>query len=342
MDKLTITCAIDILNRLPTKSIHNIASVLIMNNHNARGWERAVNTCRLFRKNYMHMVLASDSVMISLWKEIFPEYPQLYLSYEKNFAAYVMIIKPEIVIQKAIDTLELDAPFINAMREFRTPTMSYGMLEAFLQCMLIHHVDIPKLLDVLIYLHDWPKCFSNDNNSISSDDFWKLATNHLENLLEYWRTTSIDIYTLYVVSTRNFLGKYVDNIDWTKHRLYQCLNEEFFTEHPEICIRVKWTNVLTNVQLGEKILGEIMESANAGEKYYGQNLNVAYIASNQQLSEEFIETWIVDKKYDQDHIWSNIFRYQTLSDDFKEKYKYKRPITSTTALRSMLTNMSSF
>jgi hypothetical protein len=347
MNKLPITSTLAILHRMPKAAVHKIAMVFLMYKPKARGWYRALNSCILFRKNYYNNDLKHPRVTLGLWKEAYPLYPRLHELYDKNFTAYLYIIKPEIIIQRALDMFELDvsvsAFLIGDMREFRTPHMNHSMFDAFLHSMLIHSVDIPKLLDALIVLHDWPNCFKSENCSIDADGFWKLVNEYLEKVLEHWRRADNAVYLVFVISVRDFLGKYINHIDWTKHtRLYQCLNEEFLHTHPEVMPRLKWTSMLTNVQLGPNILAEIMETANNGQKFHGQNPNVAYIFSGQHVSEEFIEQWVVDKQYDQDQIWSNIFRYQTLSDDFKEKYKYKQPVRSTSALRSILSTMSGF
>jgi len=336
MNRLPITSTLLILNRLPKESVHNIASFLIKYNPNARGWVRGVNTCALFKKHYMLGGLTHKYVEVNLWKEVFPFYPRLHESYEKNYAAFVIIINPEMYVQKALDIIEYkyigEESFMTTLRKFQTPIVSYSTLDSILFTFLMEDINIAKLLDIMCTLHNWPQCFIGDNHSIDSDDFWNIVGEKLEMLL-------ID----HVLSSRNFLEKHIDDIDWYKYkRLYKCLNEEFLNNHPELYNRVQWSSFIQMVPLGEQLLGQIMDCSNKRERFHGQNINVSYIFSGQQVSETFIEEWVVGKQYDQDHVWANIFRHQTLSDEFREKYKDRLQKDSTTELRKLLNDTCKF
>jgi hypothetical protein len=342
MNRLTITSTLLILNRLPKESVHNIASFLIKYNPGARGWVRGVNTCALFKKHYMLGGLTHKHVEVNLWKEVFPLYPRLHESYEKNYAAFIIIINPEMYVQKALDLHEKyydTQSTMTAMRDLQTPTMSYSLLDSLLFVGIHYNLDLPKLLDILYTLHNWPQCFSSDNNSISSEHFWKLVGEYLE---KYLNNAINNQYKCAQVSARNFIGKHIDDIDLYKYKhVYQCFTEEFIVNN-NLFNRVQWSSITTLVPLGEYLLGQIMDCSNKRERFHGQNVNVAYIFSDQQVSEAFIEEWIVGKQYDQDHVWANIFNHQVLSDEFKEKYKDRLPKDSTTELRKLLNDTCKF
>jgi len=342
MERLNVTSTILVLNRLPKKSVHIFASVLIKYNINARGWVRAINICSLFKKHYMLGGLTHKYVEINIWKKVFPFYPRLHESYEKNYEAFVISINPEMYVQKALDLHEINYEthyIVTTMREFKRPIMCYASFVSLLFVGIRYNLDLPKLLDILCTLHNWPQCFDLDNNSISSDHFWNIVGEYLEKHLDNpINNQSNDT----IVSTRNFVGKHIDDIDLYKYKhIYKCFTEEFIVKN-NLFKRVQWSRITTLVPLGENLLGQIVDCSNQRKQFHGQNVNISYIFSTQNVSEEFIEKWIVGKQYDQDHVWNNIFNNQVLSDEFKEKYKDRLPKDSTNKLRQLLKNTSKF
>lgn len=332
MNKLSIVPVLSILNRCNLDVYNKIAITAEITK--ASGWMRAVNNCTLFRKKYMGLQFMIDNdTELRLWKKIFPNYPRLHLSYELNLRAFITIIHPEMYIQQTLERIRIDQKpdedyeidnILSRMTAFETPYIRYGDLQLFFQRLRDINADLPRFLECVIDLHGWPGCF----NDFAEGNFWQLVSSHLHNYepedLQY---------------IQKFLSKHMHNFNWRKNseHLYKFIDGDFIANNKKFWSIIDWNCVLTTVQLDESILEDMMKAAENNKSFYGQNSNVAYITSGQILTEAFIERWFVNKRYDQDHIWANIFRKQLhISANFKAKYDNKQPKPVTWNMRRIV------
>jgi hypothetical protein len=338
MDKLPVTITLAILNKMSVPDMHRIATILIkyVQPPKARGWHRAINTDKLFHKAFMR--IPNRNVEIPLWITVFHEYPKLSGSYAENFRRYITRIEPELAIQDWLDNIAHRDPSgvtrraIEEMREFRTPIIGYSTMRDFVSQMITPTITIHNL----IQLHNWPDAL-HKNGGLDPVNFWDIVC---ESLVAHIHV-SRDVYQEKSL-IRPFIIKYREHINWKKvdyRDLYGCLREQFFDDYPEMCAKLNWVLVLTYIPLSEERLAVMMELANAKQQYHGQNVNVAYIFSHQYVSEAFIEKHVVNKLYDQEYIWANIFRKQRLTSAFCEKYADCRAKPQSYALRELMGKM---
>lgn len=335
MNRLPVTVTLAIFSKMPVSEIHRISATFIKYIP-ARGWHRALNNDRLFYRCFMR--IPNMNVELPLWKKVFPEYPTLCGSYAENFRRYITIIEPELAIQDTLDHfagMEQDHNvhlLILDMREFKTPKVTYSCLQ-----MLLLQIGDPVLfLNNVIQLHNWPDALADDGRGITEHHFWELVCEKIQTMLEHWKHNMIG-YNEHIIDVKAFITRYKTHIDWNRNRfLYKCIDEQFLEENQDICSRVNWTTIITSIPLSEGRLAAIMVLANAQQRYYDQNVNVAFIASHQEISEAFIEEYFVGQPYDLDHVWNNLFKKQRLTSAFCEKYSDRKPKPRSYALRQLL------
>ncbi len=334
MNNLPVSVTYIILRRLNLAKFHELASVIKY--AKARGWNRSIDNCMLFRVMYMRDY--SDPIEQSVWKKVFPHYPRLHLSYEKNYESYNQIIL-ELVIQDSISQLNTEEDYhmrnvVSDIRAFIIPDMNYSMMYQ-----LLHNIVDPIwFIDAVVQLYNWPACF--DSKKIGARSFWSLASDLTEKycmFLKYGRDDAA------MLEARRFILKYHQNLIFDNNAIhwYKCLTQDILFGTPTLYNIVQWARVTMVVPLCESVLAAILDCFVTRKPYHGQYPNVSFIALNQRMSEAFIERWFADGICNQDHLWANIFKNKTLnlSQGFREKYGDRGGVSATSALRDMIHKM---
>ena len=335
MDKLPVSVTYLILRHLSKSQYHSL-SLFATKQRAWRGWHRAIDNCTLFR--VIHTRDHTDVTERRVWKRVFPDFPRLHLSYVKNYKELPRF-NMELLIQDAVGGFmqnDVDAEdyhmikAVSAMQEFQTPHLTPNILH-----FMLRSIDEPTLvLDALIQLYDWPR----NLNMIMSSTFWAEVGELIERqsgYLKYGQESPL------MTDVRNFVLKYYEHIRFDKNAIhwYKCLTETILVQNPSLSHKVNWTKVIITIPLSEDILDEIMGcfDKKTREPFRGQYPNIAYIASNQIISEAFIERWFVNMP-DIDHIWINIFKNRNLqlTQEFREKYGGRGGKSLTSALRELL------
>jgi len=208
---------------------------------------------------------------------------------------------------------------VNKLRQIQTPPVTLTDFEMFIHWMSDRTpqiVDLPTFLDNMCELHGWPGCFEATSSGFDEAHgiYWKVIADELAR-------------GNYIRTAPTFLAKYKKYITWSNSpKLYKYITEQWLLENEDIWPLINWTAIFTSVQLSERFLTPIMEQLIINNaQWNSQTPNIAFVASHQTLSEEFIERWYADTVYDKDHIWANIYRKQTLSDEFRAKHTHRKP-----------------
>lgn len=220
-------------------------------------------------------------------------------------------------------------PIYRAMREFKNPKLKYSEVEEFLQTATQLDMDLPRLIDDLIMIRNWP-----ENTDIDKVNFWRIIFEKLSNYKQ--RAFNAErIRNLY-----DFIEKYSGQVDWQKDDVYKLINYEFLETHQDMWSFMNWQKIIQHIKLPEAILDSMMERSTSKQQFFRKNLNIAHLPTFQTLTEEFIEKWFVNTTWDQDHIWANIFRSQRhLSAEFRRKYSHKQGKGLTSYIHNTIADM---
>lgn len=333
MNGLPVHCTLSILRRFHKNVYTKIAKILTLYNIGL-GWKKAINNSQLFILIYQYSdndVASNKSVELQVWKRSFPEYPLLTSNWETNYGIYNNINR-EMFIQKALYRLlrsEVTSNTHNDMLEFKNPKLSMHELITFLQISTYLHIKLPEFIDNLIEIRKWP------DGVISANDFWKCVFQVLPIYKKKIDNNDNDLYT--------FIKKYIEYVDWKEEDIYRIIKYDFIQSYKHLWGIMDWKKIIKLIQLPTYVLEEIMTFVNTKKPYYGKYLNPAHIVQYQVLNEQFIEKWFVNQLYDQEHIWAIMFESQHLSEEFKTKYKYKKPKSMTSkildAVKELQTNV---
>ena len=111
--------------------------------------------------------------------------------------------------------------------------------------------------------------------------------------------------------SESFIREFQDEMEWSDIVCRQVLSEDFMREFQDNFDRYLWESISDHQVLSEEFIIE-----------FEDKLSWYDISRTQVLSEDFIATYGLYVE------WGAIFKYQTLSNEFKEMFSFKKKKTN--------------
>ena len=115
--------------------------------------------------------------------------------------------------------------------------------------------------------------------------------------------------------------KYFNYMRWNRKNIYKTLTQNGLIQIRSAWNSLNWNFVILFVNLNSQFIKEVLLGELVG--IYRISINMSYLPQKQVLSESLIEHIFLSNKNCNPTNWDMIFKYQKLSDEFKERHKHR-------------------